>query len=251
MASIGSALLGLALAGNALADTIRVRADVWYPVNGDPAAVRPGFGVEALNLIWGESGHRLDYQLMSWGRSLSAVRSGAADCVIGAYKQDAPDLRFPTRMLGQDSVAVYVRAADNWRYTGPESLAGRTVGVIGDYSYGKDLDGWLADPANAAHIQVASGVDALEGNIRKLLAGRVDALFESPMVMANSLRVLNLASFVDFAGEGKPATPFYVACSATNPSVPQWLEQFDNGMQRLRDSGRWSELLTDYGLSED
>ncbi|MDF1629059.1 MAG: transporter substrate-binding domain-containing protein [Alcanivoracaceae bacterium] len=251
MAAIRWIVLGLALTGNVLADTIRVRADVWYPVNGDPAAVRPGFGIEALRLIWGEAGHQIDYQLMSWGRSLSAVRSGAADCVIGAYKQDAPDLRFPAQMLGQDGVGVYVRAPDDWRYTGTESLAGRTVGAIADYSYGKSLDDWLADATNADRIEIAYGVDALEGNIRKLLAGRVDVLFESPMVMASSLGTLDLEPFVRLAGEGKPETPFYIACSATSSEVPQWLEQFDGGMQSLRESGQWRRLLADYGLSED
>ncbi|MEE4251564.1 MAG: transporter substrate-binding domain-containing protein, partial [Alcanivoracaceae bacterium] len=107
------------------------------------------------------------------------------------------------------------------------------------------------DEANAARIEIAYGVDALEGNIRKLLAGRVDVLFESPMVMASSLRAHDLDSHVRLAGEGKPATPFYIACSASNPRVPLWLEQFDDGMQRLRDSGRWRQLLEKYGLSED
>ena len=251
MAAMRWFLLGMALVGNALADVVRVRADVWYPVNGDPAAVRPGFGIEALGLVWGESGLQLDYQLMSWGRSLSAVRSGAADCVVGAYKQDAPDLRFPTQMLGQDSVGVYVRASDDWSYAGPQSLAGRSVGVIGDYSYGEDLDGWLADEANTPRVEVANGVDALEGNIRKLLAGRVDVLLESPMVMASSMRTLGVTDVVRLAGEGKTATPFYIACSASNPKVTQWLEQFDAGMQRLRESGRWRELRASYGLSED
>jgi polar amino acid transport system substrate-binding protein len=233
------------------ADTIRLRADVWYPVNGDPESVQPGFGIEALGQIWGSAGHRIDYSLMSWGRSLDAVRSGAADCVIGAYKADAPDLLFPQQPLGRDGVGVYVREGDDWRYEGPDSLARRTVAVISEYSYGDALDGWLAQSRNATRIQMAYGADALEGNIRKLLAGRVDVLLESPMVMTTQLQRLQLQRYVRLAGEGKPATPFYIACSSTNPAVPAWLREFDEGMVRLKQDGQWQRLLESYGLSAD
>lgn len=244
-------LIAVLLSPLASADTIRLRADAWFPVNGDPAAVQPGFGIEALRTVWKEAGHELDYRLMSWGRSLEAVRNGSADCVIGAYKADAPDLRFPAQELGRDAVGIYVRAADDWHYSGVDSLGRRTVGVISEYSYGEELDAWLAESGNATRIQMAYGADALEGNIRKLLAGRVDVLFESPMIMTSALHTLDLARFVRLSGEAKPATPFYIACSSTNPRAPEWLRQFDEGMTRLKQSGQWRSLLESYGLSED
>lgn len=246
-----AALIAILLSPLASADTIRLRADAWFPVNGDPEAAQPGFGIEALRTIWKEAGHDLDYRLMSWGRSLEAVRNGSADCVIGAYQSEAPDLRFPEQALGLDDVGLYVRAADEWQYTGVESLARRTVGVISEYSYGDELDAWLADSANATSIQMAYGADALEGNIRKLLADRVDVLLESPMVMKNALQKLGLARFVRLAGEGTEPTPFYIACSPTNPQAPRWLREFDDGMLRLRQSGDWQRLLESYGLTEN
>jgi polar amino acid transport system substrate-binding protein len=230
------------------ADEIRLRADDWFPVNGAPGAAEPGFGIEALQQIWGAAGHTLDYQLMSWSRSLDAVRADNADCVIGAYRDDAPDLRFPAEPLGREGVGVYVRAADDWQYRGPESLARRSVAIINEYSYGPQLDAWIADSRNATRLQMAYGAEALEGNVRKLLAGRVDVVFEAPMVMTTTLKRLDLDRFVRLAGEGKAPAPFYIACSATNPRVPQWLSQFDEGVQRMRASGEWQALLARYGL---
>lgn len=244
-------LIAVLLSPLASADTIRLRADAWFPVNGDPEAAQPGFGIEALRTIWKEAGHDLDYRLMSWGRSLEAVRNGSADCVIGAYQAEAPDLRFPEQALGLDDVGIYVRAADDWQYTGVESLTRRTVAVISEYSYGDEIDAWLADSANATRIQMAYGADALEGNIRKLLADRVDVLLESPMVMKNALQKLGLARFVRLAGTGTEPTPFYIACSPTNPQVVRWLREFDDGMLRLRQSGDWQRLLESYGLTEN
>ncbi|PKM22507.1 MAG: hypothetical protein CVV10_03945 [Gammaproteobacteria bacterium HGW-Gammaproteobacteria-14] len=230
------------------AETIRLRADNWFPVNGDPAAARPGYGIEVLSRVW--SRYTLDYRLMPWARSLDAVRAGDADCVIGAFPGDAPDLLYPQQPLGTDGVGVYALQADSWTYDGVESLQWRNVAVISEYSYGDVLDQWLADPRNAIRIQMAHGAEALEGNIRKLLAGRVDVLLESPMIMKNALRRLNLDHLVQLAGEGQAAQPFYIACTPGNPRVAEWLEAFDQGVQGLKDSGEWGELLSRYGIEE-
>lgn len=248
MLRIGCWLLGMVLSGNVLADNIRLRADAWYPVNGDPAAARSGFGIEAAQQIWGAAGHTIDYQLMSWSRSLDAVRADQADCVIGAYRDDAPDLRFPAEPLGLEGIGVYVRAADDWSYTGPDSLARRSVAMISEYSYGQALDVWIGASRNATLIQMAYGADALEGNVRKLLAGRVDVVLESPMIMSTTLKRLGLERFVRLAGEGKAPAPFYIACSSTNPKVPEWLKVFDEGVRRMRDNGQWQVLLDRYDL---
>jgi polar amino acid transport system substrate-binding protein len=236
------------LSGTLLADEIRLRADDWFPVNGAPGAAEPGFGIEALELIWGAAGHTLDYQLMSWSRSLDAVRANNADCVIGAYRDDAPDLRFPAEPLGLEGVGVYVRAADEWQYAGPDSLARRTVAIVNEYSYGPQLDAWIGDARNATRIQMAYGAEALEGNVRKLLAGRVDVVLEAPMVMTTTLKRLGLERFVRLAGEGKAPAPFYIACSSTNPKAPEWLRLFDEGIRRMQASGEWQALLGRYGL---
>lgn len=231
------------------ADIIRVRADHWFPVNGQPDAPAPGFGIEIANRIWRAAGHQLDYRLMSWGRALEAVRQGEADCVIGAYVEDAPDFLFPQEPLGSDRVYAYVRKGDNWRFTGVASLDQRSVAVINDYSYGKRLDAWLADPAHAAGIQFAYGESALEGNIRKLLAGRVDVLFESPMVMDSALSRLGLAQQVEVAGEGAPLTDFYMACTSADPRAAGWLTILDQGIRKMRADGELARILARYGLN--
>lgn len=230
------------------ADTIRLRADEWFPVNGDPQSSRPGFAVELAATIWRDFGHQIDYQLMGWGRSLEAARNGSIDCVIGTDRTEAPDLLFPQTPLHTDGVHVYVRKGDNWRFTDESSLARRTVAVINEYSYGGQMDAWLADPANATRIQMAYGEAALEGNIRKLLAGRVDLLLESPMVMSVALQDLELARYVTDAGESDPPTPFYIACGSSNPKTVKWLQQFDQGAEKLKESGAWQAILERYGL---
>jgi polar amino acid transport system substrate-binding protein len=243
-------LILASLAGLTQADTIRLRSDAWFPLNGDPGAVRPGFGIEALQRIWGPAGYRLDYQLMSWSRSLEAVRDGQADCVIGADEEEAGDLLIHREPLGTDATKLYVRAADLWRFNSIEDLGRRSVAVISDYSYGEALDAWLSDSRNATRIQMAYGADALEGNIRKLLAGQVDVVPESPMVMSNALRRLNLERFVTVAGVASPPAPFYVACTAGNAEAEVWLATLDEGLRRLRASGEWQALLSEYGVSE-
>lgn len=236
--------------GSVAAETISVRADQWFPVNGHPDASRPGFGIEILNEAWAAEGYRLDYKLMPWSRSLEAVRSGHHDCVIGAFATDAPDFLYPREPLAFDGAALYVSRGSNLKYDGLTSLASVRLGVIGGYSYGARFDAWLKEHADSASIEVMRGSDALERNIRKLLSGRLEALVESPLVMQSKMKKMNLSGQVQLLAPVSEPMPMFVACSPVRDARP-WLDAFDQGMVQLRESGRLEAIYQRYGIDAD
>ena len=65
------------------ADTIRLRADYWYPFNGEPQDKNPGHMIEIAKTAWEQAGYHLDYQLMPWEESITKARAGEADCIVG------------------------------------------------------------------------------------------------------------------------------------------------------------------------
>lgn len=229
------------------AETISVRADQWFPVNGHPDAARPGFGIEILNEVWRSPDYRIDYRLMPWSRSLEMVRSGQHDCVIGAFVTDAPDFRFPREPLAFDSAAVYVSRGSSLEYNGLDSLESVRLGVIGSYSYGAAFDDWLARHADSKTVEVMKGSDALERNIRKLLSGRLDALVESPLVMESKLKKMNLSERIEHLAPVSDPMPMFVACSPVLDARP-WLDAFDKGMVHLRESGQLEAIYRRYGI---
>ena len=152
--------------------------------------------------------------------------------------------------MGYDETAFYVVADSDWRYTGVASLNGHRVGVIDGYNYGGVVDQWLASEAGQASAATVHGLQPLERNLRKLLAGRLDVVIESPFVMEAMIRELNLSAAVIEAGRAEtPPTPLYMACSPARDSSQRLLEMFDQGMFKLRDSGELERIMTRYGLS--
>lgn len=230
------------------ARTLKVRADHWYPLNGDPQSDRPGFAIEILRRIFTPRDIALDYDLADWSRSLEMVHAGEIDCVVGAYRGEAPGLRFPETPLAWDIAAFYVRADSDWHYQGLESLKSVILGVIAGYGYGDELDRHIADHRGDPGLKFMHGKDPLWRNIKKLIRGRLDVLVESPFVMESLLRRMELSEQVREAGRVGRRTPLYLACSPESGEIDAILSTFDRGMQALRESGELGRILETYRL---
>lgn len=241
-------LLGVLFPLTLRAESLTVRADEWMPVNGDPAAERAGFAIDLLRAVFEPLGMSVDYRLSGWSRSLDLVRSGEIDCIVGAFKPEAPELVYPETPLGYDVTAFYVRSDDDWRYHGIESLSGRQIATIADYSYGEPVDGWLSE--NSGQVQVMHGLKPLARNLQKLLSGRVDVLVESPLIMDWMLRSQGLAASVREAGRANMAyTPLWLACSPRRARSTDLVRLFDEGIARLEATGDIIPLMARYGLT--
>lgn len=229
------------------AETLRLRADLWYPFNAAPGDARPGFTIEVLEQIFSAHGIALDYQLAPWSRALELVHGGEADCVVGAYREEAPDLLYPRQYFAVDVPTFYVLAGDPWRYQGKASLDGKLVGVVDDYSYGEKFDTWMK--AHPHQVNVAYGDRPLLNNVRMLLAGRVNVVVETPAVMKALLSEHGLEDQLreagaDLSGDAR----LYLACT-NSPRGRLFTEQFDAGWQRLQASGVLDEIYGRYGVT--
>lgn len=78
-----------------LSKTITIRADEWYSMNGDPESDKPEYMIELAKAIFEPHGYEVDYQFMTWKKSLASVNGGFKDCVVGAVKDEAPGLLYP------------------------------------------------------------------------------------------------------------------------------------------------------------
>lgn len=231
------------------ADTVTIRADAWYPMNGDPGAEQPGYMIELAEAVFSRHGHDVDYGNMPWERALQSVREGNHDCVVGAYESDAPDFMFPDEHWGMDQSAFYARPGGDWQYDGIDSLSEVTVATIGGYAYGEAFDEYREN--NPDGFEVLNANNALEQNIRKVAGGRVDVLLESPAVLEAQLQEMGMQGELVKVGElGKPV-PMYIACSPANEDRSRKLVDWvDEGTRALRSSGKLDEIMQRYGLED-
>ncbi len=240
----------LIFSGGLLAKSVSIRADVWYPINGVPGSDKPGYMIELAQIILKEHGYTVDYRASPWERSLEEVRKGKHDCVVGAYTEDAPDFLFPAIPWGKIESTFYVKKGSSWKYDGIKSLMSVKVGTIGGYAYSDDFDAYVEANKGSARVQIIKGNNALENNIKKMLAGRIDVVIESHLVMEAKLKEMGKSNDIAGAGLLAEADNMYIACSPAKAQSKQLVEWFTEGLKKLRASGELKKVLSKYGLSD-
>lgn len=241
-------LLGAMACATAHADTVTIRADHWYPMNGTPGATQPGFMIEIAQQTLAKGGHTVDYALMPWERAIYSAQKGQIDCIVGAYKSDAPDLLFPENSQGVDTVAAYVKKGSAWRYTDLDSLKTVKLGAISGYGYGDEIDAYIEK--NPQNVQLIGGDTALDQNIKKLTAGRIDVLIESPAVFNAKIKDLQLEGQFEQAGTLSEIENLYIACTPAKASSKTYIKLISEGTEALRQSGELAKILEKYGLKD-
>lgn len=239
-------------AAAALAQTVSVRADYWYPYNGDPADAKPGYVIEILKAVFEKGGGKVDYAVMPWKRAVSEAEKGAVNGVIAALKSDTPDFAFPEEPIGMSENSLFVKKGSTWSFANMDSLKGKRLGIVNGYSYGAAVDEYIKkNLGNAQAIDESAGDNPVEQAIRKLQAGRIDVFVEGKTVFwAQVAKMgLNKDDFVEVAvaSEGEP---LYVSFSPKKDDAKALAAKLTAGIRELRASGELAKILAKYGATD-
>lgn len=235
----------------AAAATLTVRSDNWPPFNSDPKEAKTGYMIEVLREIYGAAGDKVDYQLMSWDESLERVRKGEFNAVVGASIDDAPDFIFPKETFGINGNSVFVLAGSKWKFAGVASFESIRLGVIESYSYEESIDAYIEKNAKSPRIVTVSGEDALPILITMLQQGKIDAIVEDTNVMIYSLVSGGVKpGTIVKAGSFDEQIDLYVAFSPKHKGSQAYARRFDEGIAKLRQSGKLKAILARYGLKD-
>lgn len=231
------------------AETISIRADVWKPYNCEPNSKEPGYMVEIAKKIFEKHGYKIDYDILPWTRAIEETRKGKIDAIVGAAKGDAPDFIFPQNEQGISANAtMFIKKGGKWRYTDLESLKTEQVGIINGYSYGEKVDKYLKN--NPSIVQVVSGENALELNIKKLIAGKISVIVEDRVVIAYKIKEMNVQNDIEEAGSDGSASKIYIAFSPANNKSDEYAKILSEGMDIIRKNGELKNILNKYGIKD-
>ncbi|NQD93318.1 transporter substrate-binding domain-containing protein [Pseudomonas sp. CrR25] len=249
---IGVLTLALLIGGaGARAETLVIAGDPWCPVNCEPGSAQPGIFVELAREIFGEAGIQVRYRLINWARALHDARNGRINAVIGAGHEDAADFLFTPTPVSYSRMCFYVLPDNRWHFDDVADLAGQRLGVINDYSYGRQLDAYLeAHVEDPTRVQVAYGDRALGLNVDKLLSRRIDVTVANTWVMQNWLRRRGRSEQLRNAGCRAPDVAIYLAFSPALASSRRHVQLFEAGLRRYQADGRLQQLLERYGVVE-
>ncbi|HET7844618.1 MAG TPA: transporter substrate-binding domain-containing protein [Xanthomonadales bacterium] len=231
------------------AAAITLSADEWYPYNGTPGAAREGYMIDLARAIAARTGDEVQYRTFDWETSLARVRAGTDDCAVAATAVDGEGLALSTQPFGRSVNAFFVRRDATWRFDGMDSLADVHLAAIAGYSYGAELDAWLATAPAGRVERVENSRRALRQAFALLLSGRVDAVIEDELVAAALAEQMGVRDRVRDAGRAPGDLDLYLAC-APNERGRELAERFGNGLRAMRDSGELATILARYDLQD-
>ncbi|MBF0119123.1 MAG: transporter substrate-binding domain-containing protein [Desulfobacterales bacterium] len=246
------AIIGLILiSGKAKGEQITLASDIWCPFNCAPDSSEQGYMVEIAKTVFKKSGHDVKYILMPFARAIKESREGKVTALIGVYKEDVPDFIFPKNELGMLGFSIFTTKENNWVYNGISSLEKVSLGVIRDYTYNSELVDYInKNASNSKKIQVIHGENPVDINIKKLLAGRLDATIETEQVFLYNAMKLGVIDKIKSSGVAVEPKEAYIAFSPTVKESKVYAEILSNGIDELRKSGELSKILNKYGLKD-
>lgn len=233
----------------AQSDVLTIRADAWYPMNGDPHAPNPGYMIDLAKVILEPEGIEVEYQISPWKRAVYVALSGNIDCIVGATTEEAKGLLLPKQSWGIAISGIYIHSDDHWRVTDLEDLLNRKTGLVTGYEYGGKLDKFFEKNKGRA-FQFVSGQDPLKLNLSKLLANKIDGILETTSVMDAYIKANDLQGKVINGGEIGPRLPRYIACTEKYARTRKAIQLFNTALPRMRANGELANILGAYGLSD-
>lgn len=229
-------------------DPVRLAADPWPPYNLDTGDGGRGLMVDAATLAFEAGGLQVTYIVVGWSRAVSGTRDGLFDGAVGASAVDGEGLVFPSTVLAPVAQGLACRTTMDWRWSGERSLDGFVLGAISGYDYGPEINGWIdrhgSDPRL---VQLQDGEDALEANLRKLAAGRVDLVVDAHATLHWTIGALGLDSVLTVVDRLGRVTPCTIAFTPSERGE-RLARLLDEGCALLEADGRLDSLRALYGL---
>jgi len=179
-----------------------------------------GVNIERIKKVCRQAGIEYEFISMPWSRAIYSVKKGDADAIFSLFKTPEREeyLLFPVKALNLEVSVIVVRKNFTKSVKNINDMRGWTIGMIQDYSYGKQFD-------EATYI-IKDPVTRNEQLLKKLKAGRNDVIIMNQLVYQSLITDLNMQNDFKIIFTVNVEN-LYVAFSRVKGSKAQWLaDQF-------------------------
>lgn len=189
-------------------------------------------------------GYSTSVQFIPWKRALQAVAAGDADMVLGAY--DTPQ-RQQTYRVTNELVQVkeyVVGSKDNGitQFNGFADLKGYKFGIVPGYVHAPPFEqaGYLDKVTLASDIQ----------RLKMLVSGRIDFYVQDASVLKMDLKQIPSIdrNKVILLQPAISELNLYNLISRHIPDSERLEKDFNSGLDQLKKSGRYQQILNSYGM---
>lgn len=214
----------------------------WAPFY-DPGLEDDGFISEISRAAFSAAGHHAELEFMPWARAMLEVRQGDRHVLMGAYYTD-------------ERAETYI-ASDRIYTTSVGLVALQDLGVtsydelrdLSDYTIGYGRGWATTDEFDNADYLDKEAADNNVLNVRKLYAGRID------MIAMNFDRFSQIAADEGFDPDEAvflepplQSSGLYIMASRAIDDPEALIEEFNEGLEAIRENGRYDEIVERFGV---
>lgn len=182
-------------------------------------------------------------ECLPWTRAIHMVKTGAADGIIIGFKTDERESFgiFPRYPIQYSYYSVFVKKGNEFLFNSAKDLIGKTVGVERGHSVSTEFDTLIR--AGSIWVNESSSV---EQNLRKLIAGHIDAYVNNHVVTMNAIRNNNLSQSITYLSIpiSTPIASYVWFSKAANiKDEAIFIERLNKVLETMWQSGRIDDIL--------
>lgn len=238
-----TALVVLQLGNLSLANDkqIAIAYSDYPPYYGDSLSDK-GPLLDIIIAAFAHQGYQIKLDQMPWSRALKWTNEGRYDALCCAwYRKDREEtMLFGPALPG--TILSFVKKTDaEINFDGFESLQSLSIGVVRDYALPKGM--------TDANLSVQPANSDLQ-NLNKLMADRVDLVLMD-QAQANFLIRTHMpekSARIEFVEPSILEEAMYLTFSRANTNAQQLAKDFEAGLNHLKESGAFGEILNKHGF---
>jgi polar amino acid transport system substrate-binding protein len=235
-------VLAISMISNVQAENrVKLNTLDWEPYIGREL---PGSGFVAaiVNEAYAASGYTVELEFMPWVRAKAMARDGRSDGCMPEYylTEDTIDFLISDPFPGGPLV-FFKRKVDTIVSTGLEDLRSLKIGVVRGYVNTAEFD-------SADYLNKEEANDDII-NLRKLVGGRLDLIVIDKFVGLYLLKkeMPDKVDDIEVVVPTLEEKTLHVLISRKAPDAEAKMKAFNDGLQKLKESGRLDALLKSNG----
>lgn len=229
--------LVLISAVSAQAEKITAVGDPWPPFV-DPNQANKGIISEIATAAYATQGYELEITFVPWARAISGVKNATFDIILGTWltEERTKFLIFSDPYLN-NSLKFIKKKGSKFEYSDLKSLTGKSIGVVRGYGYG--------DTFSSADNFKRPEANYFIGNIKKLIAGRIDLTLEDEIVAKAIIakEQPELLDKIEFSKTAYSTNALHITSGLANPRHKEFIEAFNKGLIEIRKNGEYDKIL--------
>jgi len=192
------------------------------------------------------AGYDASIRFVPWRRALSLVESGEYDAVMGAYYNDerAQKYIYSEPMFDVEVGLVTLNSLGITQYKNLRELSPYKIGVSLGWANGDEFD-------RASYLDKQEASNQIL-NVRKLFRGRVDMIAIAYAVFRHEAMTMYPDKIGDAVYLNPPlmVAPLYIMASRNIENGHTLMDDFNQGLQQLKQDGSYKQILSRFGYDQ-